>query len=127
MVSTSRLSSHIPPAHADCCASTIYCLCQGVIKSKDALRSEDIESVLESLVHDSHLEMTRPSMHGEDVLYRIMPRLPSIDALASSFTCVPLCGCLTCMGAVQPSDRYVPCPNVTAWLDNAVAATDARR
>ena len=97
----------------------------GMLQSPDQLRAADLEQVLESLVYDAKLTMTTPSIHGDERLYRVMPRLASIDGLVRTFTCVPACECLTCMGIEQPDRRYVPCPNMSAWLDAAAGTEHA--
>ena len=90
----------------------------GMIKGL-TLRQEDVDTVLEALVYDARLEMTEPTLYGEGKQYRILPRLTSIESLISSYTCIPACQCLTCQGVTQPRGRYIPCPNLTTWLDGA--------
>jgi hypothetical protein len=101
----------------------------GLLGSGSQLRVGDVEALLESLVYDSHLEVNQPSIHGDDRLYRLMPRLPSIDGLVASFTLVPACECLTCkcIEPAQPGDRYTPCPNLSAWLNRAANAPKTQK
>jgi DNA-directed RNA polymerase III subunit RPC6 len=99
----------------------------GLLKSTDMLRPADVDAVLQALVYDAKLEMTAPTIYGDERRFQATPKLASIEDFARSLVSVPKCECLTCRGLEAPGGCYVPCPNLSRWLDRAVGVATASR
>ena len=109
----------------------------GIISGAQQLRQEHTEAVLQSLVYDARLQAI---IGRDEPTYRLSPKLASVDELVKPILAVPQCGCLTCNGvapgarpgSIVPSgpgpstdssvERYIPCRNMTAWLEKAADA-----
>lgn len=97
----------------------------GLLNGKP-LEQSDIESVLDMLVSDAKIEsdmqLTGRIERGgviEEKLYRMRPAFWFIDHEVRSYTTVPSCRCLVCMG--EASDPTRSCPAMTAWLERSYA------
>jgi len=98
----------------------------GLLNGKP-LEQSDIESVLDMLVSDAKIESDKQltaarSERGgviEEKLYRMRPAFWFIDHEVRSYTTVPSCRCLVCMG--QATDPTRCCPAMTAWLERSYA------
>ena len=87
----------------------------GLIRGQP-LTVEDVEKVLQALVYDSKAESTHDPRHGSEKVYRIVPKLSSIEYMVDSFTSLPsaTCECSACL-----EDMGQPCLAMDAWLDAA--------